>query len=56
MVEVGLAHRVLGARESRVQGEGARQSETGEGTHPLHTQRQEQDVNATESDNPQGEV
>lgn len=56
MVEVGLAHRVLGARESRVQGEGARQSETDKGTHPLHTQRQEHDVNTTESDSPQGEV
>src|SRR5882757_4244026 len=32
-MEVGLAHTVLGARESRVQGEGARQSETGLGQH-----------------------
>jgi retron-type reverse transcriptase len=32
-MEVGLAHRVLGARESRVHGEGARQSETGLGKH-----------------------
>src|SRR5882762_8666594 len=32
-MEVGLAHTVLGARESRVQGEGARQSETGLGKH-----------------------
>ena len=33
-MEVGLTHTVLGARESRVRGEGVRQSETGEGTHP----------------------
>jgi len=33
-MEVGLTHTVLGARESRVHGEGVRQSETGEGTHP----------------------
>jgi hypothetical protein len=32
-MEVGLAHTVLGTRESRVQGEGARQSETGLGQH-----------------------
>jgi hypothetical protein len=32
-MEVGLAHRVLGAREGRVHGEGARQSETGLGKH-----------------------
>jgi hypothetical protein len=32
-VEVGLAHKVLGARESRVQGEGAGQSETESGKH-----------------------
>lgn len=32
-MEVGLAHTVLGARESRVQGEGARQGETGLGKH-----------------------
>ena len=55
-MEVGLAHTVLGARESRVHGEGVGQSETGEGTHPLHTRRQENDVNTTESDNSQGEV
>lgn len=33
MMEVGLAHTVLGARESRVHGEGARQSETVLGKH-----------------------
>ncbi len=32
-VEVGPAHNVLGARESRVQGEGAGQSETESGKH-----------------------
>ncbi|MGH8522870.1 MAG: hypothetical protein ACREXY_01190 [Gammaproteobacteria bacterium] len=32
-MEVGLAHRVLGARESRLQGEGAGQSETELGKH-----------------------
>ena len=38
-MEVGLAHTVLGARESRVQGEGARQSETGLGQHWPYTRR-----------------
>ena len=38
-MEVGLAHTVLGARESRVQGEGAGQSETGLGQHWPYTRR-----------------
>jgi RNA-directed DNA polymerase len=38
-VEVGLAHTVLGARENRAQGEGARQSETGLGKHWPYTRR-----------------
>ena len=42
---------VLGARESRVQGEGAGQSETGLGKHRLYTRRRENGVNATSSDN-----
>lgn len=38
-MEVGLAHTVLGARESRVQGEGARQSETEPEKYRPYTQR-----------------
>ncbi len=35
----GLVHTVLGARESRVHGEGTRQSETGLGKHWPYTRR-----------------
>jgi hypothetical protein len=47
---------VLGARESRAQGEAARQSAAGSGKHHLHPRRQDDGVNATELDSPKGAV
>src|SRR5215510_10839917 len=47
---------VLGARESRVQGDVAGQTETGSGQHRLHTRRQENGVHTTEPDSPEGPI
>ena len=47
---------VLGARESRVHGEAAGQTETGSGQHRLHTRRRGNGVHTTEPDSPEGPI